>query len=75
MWPRPEIASALTKALHIELRDLYDFTPTRLSPDNRKVLDILSRQRDPSIMIPILGVYTVQLWSALPEGGIHSVYH
>jgi transcriptional regulator with XRE-family HTH domain len=32
MWPRPEIASALTKAFQIELRDLYDFTPTRIIP-------------------------------------------
>lgn len=32
MWPGPEMASALTKAFHIELRDLYDITPTRTIP-------------------------------------------
>jgi transcriptional regulator with XRE-family HTH domain len=32
MWPGPEMASALTKAFHVELRDLYDLTPTRIIP-------------------------------------------
>lgn len=32
MWPGPEMASALTKAFHIDLRDLYDLTPTRIIP-------------------------------------------
>ena len=32
MWPGPEMASALTKAFQIELRDLYDLTPTRIIP-------------------------------------------
>jgi transcriptional regulator with XRE-family HTH domain len=32
MWPGPEVALALTEAFHIDLRDLYDLTPTRLIP-------------------------------------------
>jgi len=32
MWPGPEMAAALTKAFQIELRDLYDLTPTRIVP-------------------------------------------
>jgi transcriptional regulator with XRE-family HTH domain len=32
MWPGPETASALAKAFHIELRDLYDLTPNRVIP-------------------------------------------
>jgi transcriptional regulator with XRE-family HTH domain len=32
MWPGPKMASALTEAFHIELRDLFDLTPTRLIP-------------------------------------------
>jgi transcriptional regulator with XRE-family HTH domain len=32
MWPGPEVASALARAFHIELRDLYDLTPTRIIP-------------------------------------------
>ena len=32
IWPGPEAADALAKAFNIELRDLYDFTPTRIIP-------------------------------------------
>jgi transcriptional regulator with XRE-family HTH domain len=32
MWPGPEIATALTKAFHIALHDLYDLTPARIIP-------------------------------------------
>ncbi len=32
VWHGPEMASALTKAFHIELRDLYDLTPTQVIP-------------------------------------------
>ena len=32
MWPGPEMATALIKAFHIELRDLYDLTATRVVP-------------------------------------------
>jgi transcriptional regulator with XRE-family HTH domain len=31
-WPGPEMASKLMKAFGIDLRDLYDFTSTRVIP-------------------------------------------
>jgi len=31
-WPGPEMTQSLVKAFGIEIRDLYDFTPTRFVP-------------------------------------------